>query len=343
MRIGPRGVEVYPRLSGVDLPDERKARPGRCSVGVPELDAMMSGGIPQGDSVLVTGPTGGGKTILATQFAAEGVRHGERVVIAVFEEHPAAYVARAHSLGIDLEAMVAEGRLEIMYLRPLDLSVDETLHEIRERVRRLDATRVVIDSLSGFEAALAPTFRQDFRESFYRLLTSLTALGVTVLSTVEVSDANDYLRFSPYNVSFLTDDIIAIRYVELEGELRKVLAVIKMRGSEHSRALRAFEVTGHGLAMREVLDDYRGIITGVPERRSGVSEVARAELTTTEAIVLDVVLRVGETSADTVANETGLTAEQVRQAIDRLVAVSYLRAVERDGQTHYRASPRSLD
>src|SRR5690606_31158344 len=100
-------------------------------------------------------------------------------------------------------------------LRPLDLSVDETLQEIGERVQRLDATRVVIDSLSGFEAALAPTFRQDFRESFYRMMTSLTRHGVTMLTTVEVSDANDYLRFSPYNVSFLSDDILAIRYVEM--------------------------------------------------------------------------------------------------------------------------------
>ncbi len=133
-----------------------------------------------------------------------------------------------------------------------------------------------------------------------------------------------------------------MRYVELEGELRKVLAVIKMRGSDHSRALRAYDVTGSGLAMRETLHDYRGIITGVPERRSGVSEVAQTELTTTEAIVLDVVLRLGETSAEGVAKETGLTAAQVRQALDRLLAVSYIRAVERDDQTLYRAAPRSL-
>jgi hypothetical protein len=201
---------------------------------------------------------------------------------------------------------------------------------------------VVIDSISGFEAALAPTFRQDFRESFYRLLVSLTALGVTVLSTVEVTESSDYLRFTPYNISFLTDDIIAMRYVELDGELRSVLAVVKMRGSDHSRELRSYAVTRRGLEMREAMTDYRGVITGVPERRSGPSELAQAELTSTEAIVLEVILRLGETSADNISSDTGLPVEQIRHVIDHLRAVGYVRAVERNRTTLYRASPRSL-
>jgi circadian clock protein KaiC len=344
LRITDEGVEVYPRqpTPASATTQRRSRRPARCSIGIRELDAMLGGGIPAGDSVLVTGPTGTGKTILATQFASAGVRRGECAVIAVFEEHPDTYVERAWSLGFDLRQMIAAGKLDVMYLRPLDLSVDETLQEIRARVERLGATRVVIDSLSGFEAALAPTFRQDFRESFHRMMVSLTTLGITILSIVEIWEASDYLRFSPYNISFLTDDILAMRYVELEGELRKVIAVIKMRGSDHSRALRTYDVTGSGLVMGEALHDYRGIITGVPERRSGVSEAEPAELTTAEADVLDVLLRVGETSAAAVASETGLSAEQVRQALDRLGVVRYIRVAERDDQTLYRAAPRSL-
>jgi len=342
MRITADGVEVFPRLLAPTTTQKRPASPSRLSTGIAALDAMMGGGIPAGDSVLVTGPTGSGKTILGTQFVAEGARQGDHAVIAVFEEHPQAYVARARNLGVDLDAMVADGTLDILYLRPLDLSVDETLQEVRARIARVGATRVVIDSLSGFEAALAPTFRQDFRESFYRMMVSLTTLGITILSIVEISESSDYLRFSPYNISFLTDDIVSLRYVELEGELRKVLAVVKMRGSDHSRTLRAYEITRSGLAMRESLGEYRGIITGVPERRSGATEVGQTELTTTEAVVLDTVLRVGETPADAVASETGLSLEQVRQALDRLIAVSYIRAVERGDRTLYRAAPRSL-
>jgi hypothetical protein len=237
--------------------------------------------------------------------------------------------------------MIATGKLEIVYLQPLDLSVDETLHEIGERVQRFGATRVVIDSVSGFEAALAPTFRQDFRASFYRLLVSLTGLGVTVLSTVEVTESSDYLRFSPYNISFLTDDIIAMRYVELDGELRNVLAVVKMRGSDHSRELRSYGVTPRGLEMREAMTDYRGIITGVPER-TWPRELAHVELTATDAIVLDVILRLGETSAENVSIDTGLPVERIQHVIEHLRAVGYIQAVERDQTTLYHASPRSL-
>jgi circadian clock protein KaiC len=341
--ISDAGLHVYPRL-----PKRPLARPAtkrlkrRLSTGVSGLDAMMGGGIPEGDSLLVAGPTGSGKTILGTQFIAEGTRRGESAVIAVFEEHPGAYVARAGQLGFDLDEMIATGKLKILYLEPLDLSVDETLHTLSDLVQRYGATRVVIDSISGFEAALAPTFRQDFRASFYRLLVSLTGLGVTILSTVEVTESSDYLRFSPYNISFLTDDIIAMRYVELDGELRNVLAVVKMRGSDHSRELRSYAVTQHGLEIREAMTDYRGTITGVPERRTEPSELAHAELTATEAMVLDAILRLGETSAENVSSETGLPVERIRRAIEQLRAVGYVRAVERGQTTLYHASARSL-
>jgi len=303
---------------------------------------MMRGGIPEGDSLMVMGPTGSGKTVLATQFISDGARRGESAVIAVFEEHPEMYVARAMRLGFELDEMIANGKVEMLYLRPLDLSVDETLDEIADRVQRFGATRVVIDSISGFEAALAPSFRQDFRESLYQLIVSLTGLGVTVLSTVEVTESTDYLRLSPYNISFLTDDIIAMRYVELDGELRSVLAVVKMRGSDHSRELRSYAVTPRGLVIGEAMTDYRGITTGVPERRSGPSELPQAELTSSEAIVLDVMLRLGETSPADVSSESGIPVEQIQHVIDHLVTVGYVRAVDRDQTTLYHATPRSL-
>src|SRR4029453_12055364 len=171
MVINDAGVHVYPRLPKPARERPPTKRPQRrLSTGVSGLDAMMRGGIPEGDSLMVTGPTGSGKTVLATQFISDGARRGESAVIAVFEEHPEMYVARARQLGFELDEMIANGKVEMLYLRPLDLSVEGTLDGIAERVHRFGATRVVIDSISGFEAALAPTFRQDFRESFYRLL-----------------------------------------------------------------------------------------------------------------------------------------------------------------------------
>jgi circadian clock protein KaiC len=342
VRIADAGVEVFPRQLRSRVGPVRTDTGTRLSIGVAELDAMMGGGIPAGDSVLVSGPTGAGKTILGTQFIAAGVAAGESGVIAVFEEHPEAYISRARNLGFDLRDMMDRGKLDVVYLRPLDLSVDETLREIEDRVHRIGAKRVVIDSLSGFEIALAPGFREDFRESYYRLLQSLTQSSITVVSMIETSGENDYLRFSPYSVSFLSDDILAMRYIELEGRLRTVLSVIKMRGSDHSRELRIAEVTGHGMEIRQALSGYRGIITGVPAPRWDGDAAPGLELTPEEAQVLDVLLARGAHSADALTAATGLTLDLVMRVLDALAAAQYVIASDGDEPKAYRVAARVL-
>jgi len=259
-RITVAGMQVFPRER------QRVAGEGtRLATGVPGLDEMTGGGIPAGDVVLLTGPAGSGKTTFATQFVAQGLSDGESCVVAVFEEYPEAYLARAKTVAVDFADMIEGGRLAVTYLRPLDLSVDEMLAEIQSAVERVGATRVVIDSLSGFEVALAPTYRADFRESLYRLVGALTATGVTVLMTDEVVDANPGSRFTHERVSFITDDILVQRYVEIDGCLQKVLSVVKMRGSDHATDFRAYRLTSDGAVMGESLSNYRGITTGVPQ------------------------------------------------------------------------------
>ncbi|MBA4157909.1 MAG: AAA family ATPase [Gemmatimonadetes bacterium] len=267
VRITDGGLQVFPRLSLAVGEEERQTPSGRASTGVAGLDEMMGGGIPSGDSVLVAGPSGSGKSVLATQFIAEGGKQGEPGVLVVFEEHPKEYIHRAEGLGFPLREMIDDGRLEAIYLRPLDLSPDETLHEIREAVKRVGAKRVVIDSMSGFELALAPTFRADFRESLYRLVGALTGVGITVLTTIEVTQGQDELRLTPNVISFLADDLISLRYVEVDRHLKKVVAVVKMRGSQHSKAYREYEITDHGFAVGGDLAGYAGRISGAPHLR----------------------------------------------------------------------------
>jgi circadian clock protein KaiC len=257
LRISELGVEVFPRRLKPPTLLVPRERTERVSTGIVALDEMMLGGIPRGDSCLLSGPTGTGKTIISQHFAAAGVERDERVVIGVFEEHPEMYLARAKSLGMDFDRHMAEGKLEVMYLPQIDLSVDETLQEIRTRVTRLNATRVVLDSISGFESSLAPSYRADFRESFHRLVVSLSSLGVTTMSTVETFGQAEYLRYSPFNVSFLTDDIISLRYEEVDGTLLKVMTIIKMRGSGHSREIRAFDITDRGVVLGSNLRDLK--------------------------------------------------------------------------------------
>ncbi len=265
-RITNDGLQAFSRTFGLSAHKRKAPGTRRLSTGIPELDKMMGGGIPEGDSVLITGASGTGKSVLATQFIAEGVRQGEAAIVAVFEERPQAYTDRAGSFGLDLETPQREGKLVILYLRPLDLSVDETMHEILDAVRKIGAKRLVIDSLAGFEMALSPGFREDFRESLYRMIFALTGIGVTILSTVEVDESFTQFPFSTYSISFLTDDIIRLRYVSIKAELRKILMIIKMRGGKHSQEIREYEITPAGLRiLDERLTDYQRLITGIPE------------------------------------------------------------------------------
>jgi circadian clock protein KaiC len=275
IRIDNDGVQAFSRTLGLVGAKSMPAQRRRLSVGIAELDAMLGGGLLEGDSLLVAGPSGTGKSALATQFIAEGLRQGESGIMAVFEEHPEGYLQRAGNFGLKLKAAKQKGLLEILYLRPLDLSVDETMREILDAIRRVGAKRLVIDSLVGFEMALAPGFREDFRESLYRMISALTGAGITILSTVEVEDTFTALPFSHYAISFLTDDIIRMRYVEIDGQLRKVMVVIKMRGGNHSKDIREYVITDKGVVIilpRQT--DYTGLTTGVPARVGQREEAA---------------------------------------------------------------------
>jgi circadian clock protein KaiC len=268
IRIGDYGLQAYSRtlgLAGKNINPLRGRR--RLSMGIAELDKMMVGGLLEGDSLLVAGPSGTGKSALATQFIAAGLRNGEPSILALFEERPQGYTDRAASLGLHFKTPQEKGKLEILYLRPLDLSVDEITQEILDAVERVGAKRLVIDSLVGFEMALAPGFREDFRESLYRMIVALTGAGVTILTTVEVEDTFTEMALSHYTVSFLTDDIIRLRYVEIDGQLRKVMAVVKMRGGNHSKDIREYVITNKGVVViHPRRTDYEGLTTGIPTR-----------------------------------------------------------------------------
>jgi circadian clock protein KaiC len=121
--------------------------------------------------------------------------------------------------------------------------------------------------------ALSPGFREDFRESLYRMIFALTGIGVTILSTVEVDESFTEFPFSTYSISFLTDDIIRLRYISVEGQLRKILVIIKMRGGNHSQDVREYEITSDGLVIAsERLKGYERLISGIPERVSQSGE-----------------------------------------------------------------------
>jgi circadian clock protein KaiC len=268
-RIGPAGVTVFAPASMTPSAESEVSYPGRpvgrVSMGVHGLDEMLGGGLPRGYSLLVAGPSGSGKSILAAAFLAEGARQGETSVIAAFEQRP----NRARSqIVVDL---IAAGKVGLLESHASDLSIDEVAFLLMAEIKRRGAKRVVIDSLSGFELALAPTFRTDFRESLLRMVTAFSAAGVTVLLTSELEDRYTDLRFSPYGSAFLTDAIIVQRYIEVDSRLLRVMAVVKVRASRHSNELRAYLIDGNGIQLGSMLADQEGLLGGRPTRKRDVN------------------------------------------------------------------------
>lgn len=262
-RIADDGLRIYPRLLPPLAADRHPGHPvdqepRRISLGVPQIDQLLCGGLPAGHSVLVVGPTGAGKTILATCFLAEGVARGEKGVVASFEK------GASRLRNAKLAEMVQSGQVAIVESRAMDLSVEEILDDLLRTIDRMDAKRVVIDSLSELSLYLAPECRLHFRETVFRILSALAKAGVSVVVTLGLEDRFTDMRFSRSDISFLTDAVIAMRYVEAESQLKKLISVVKVRGSSHSHDLRQYDITDRGIEIGGRMEHYEGLLSGHP-------------------------------------------------------------------------------
>jgi circadian clock protein KaiC len=331
LSISSDGIRVFPRILPRSGPRPRPGEGARASTGVGALDVMMSGGIPAGASALFVGPSGTGKSVFARHFIAAGAEAGEPGIIVVFEEHPGEYLARASVLGPKLAPFIERGLVEILYLRSLDLTVDEALAALRAAVERTKARRVAIDSLSEFELALAPTFRDDFREALFRTISAITSLGVTVLMTVDIVQSFTELGLSPHITEFLADVLVLQRYVELDGKLEKVLAVVKMRTSGHDRSIRRYGIEPSGIVIGPPLPG--GVLTGVPLVRS---EGALAGLTSDEASLLQALRELGQADASALSRRLARKGPAVAAGLARLQQLEYVSTVRKKGVTLYR-------
>jgi circadian clock protein KaiC len=257
-RITGDGVQIYPRMLPPALEGAAVIPLARVAMGNEQLDVMLCGGLPQGHALMVVGPSGSGKTILGTAFLAEGARQGERGVIACFEK------GAARLRNVELARLVSDGTVVVIENRLLDLSVEEILDDLVMAVERTGARRVVIDSLSEVGLYLAPEFREDFRESVFRILAGMARLGVTVVVTMGLEDSFTEMRLSRAETAFLVDAIIAMRFVEIGGQLAKVMTVVKVRGSAHSTDLRRYDINAAGIQIGAEPLPYAGLLSGHP-------------------------------------------------------------------------------
>ena len=334
--ISSDGIRIFPRILPRTEPRPLGQPAARASTGVAALDAMMSGGIPAGGSALFVGPSGSGKSLFARHFITAGAEAGEPGIIVVFEEHPGEYLERASAFGPKLASFIERGLVEVLYLRPLDLTVDEVLAAVRHAVDRKKARRLAIDSLSEFELALAPSYRDDFRESLFRTISALTGFGVTVLMTVDIVQSFVEFGLSPHITEFLADVLVLQRYVELDGKLEKVLAVVKMHTSSHDATIRRYAIESTGAVVGEPVHGYGGILTGVPlVRAEGAG--ALSGVTRDEAELLERLHEIGEADARALGRATGLKGSALSPALDRLRQLEYVSTMRRKGITVYRA------
>ncbi len=262
-RITGDGLRIYPRVLPALLHADQDfvTNPCRIPTGTPDLDAMLHGGLPQGHVALLVGPTGAGKTILGTRFLQEGCRQGEKGVALFFEK------ATARLRDAAMARMVQEADVTVIDSRSLDMSIEELLDELNRAIEHTGATRVIMDSLSEMGLYLAPEFRTDLRLAVFRMLSQLAHRGVSVLVTIGMDDQFTEMSFSRDEMSFLVDAVIAMRYVEMQGRLSKVITVVKVRGSAHSTELREYRITDRGLEIEPHAVALVGVMTGTGLRR----------------------------------------------------------------------------
>ena len=268
--IGQDGLAFFPRVRNPDSIAEEStgtarrpvSTPERASTGVAGLDAMLGGGLPRASTTVVQGGTGTGKTLLGLQFLLEGARHGEAGIHFTLEETPEQLRGIAHGLGWDLPALEQRGLLTLRYVSPVELSTDRFLDRARQEVEKLGARRAVLDSLTSM--ALGVPSDRRFKELVYAVAKHFRALGVTLNMNMEVADLLGSAQLSGHGVSFAADNVIQLKYVEIEGRLERGLSVLKARGVRHATDVRRLSVEKGGVEVGVPFEGLRGVLTGLP-------------------------------------------------------------------------------
>jgi len=260
-RIDPAGVTVYPRLqpSNQSTPFKKEF----ISAGLKELDQLAGGGLSRGTVTIISGPTGVGKTSVGVQFMKEAASRGERSVIYAFEENVSTFQHRCDSINIPVSKMINQGTLHVEAVEPLWHNPDEFANRVRREVEEHQASIVMLDSLSGYRQSIRG---DDLVERMHALCRYLVNMGVTVLLVNETEAiASDQLKVTEQGLSYLSDTVILMRYMEIDGELQKAIGILKKRTGDFEKNLRWFDITKDGISVGEPIRGYRGVLHGVPE------------------------------------------------------------------------------
>jgi len=261
-RITDAGMEVFPALQPGTRDEELAFE--QVSSGIPEVDELLHGGIERGTVTIVSGPTGVGKTTLSTQFMKEAAGRGERSVIYLFEENRETFLARSRAVNIPVDEMLAKGTLQVTEVEALERSPQEFARMVRDEVEEEGADIVMIDGISGYRLTLRGE-KEQMLQQMHALGRYLKNAGVTGLFIDETRNVTGEFRATMENISYLADNILFLRHLEVDGELRKAIGVLKKRTSDFERTIREFKITEHGISVGEPMSGLRGILSGTPE------------------------------------------------------------------------------
>jgi circadian clock protein KaiC len=260
IKLSGTGVEVFPHL----LPDnfQRAFVTEALPSGVPELDELLHGGLERGTISVISGPTGVGKTTLGLQFMKEAAGRGERSVVYTFEERIETLLHRAETVHIPVHAMMERRTLSVVQVEPLQWTPDEFARMVRQEVEEHNTRIVMLDSTAGYRVSLGSG---DLVSHLHALGKYLQNMGVAVLLISEVEAITGDFRATEAGISYLADNIVFLRYLEVQGELRRAIGVLKKRLSSFERTLREIEITRYGIKVGKPLTELRGILRGTPE------------------------------------------------------------------------------
>jgi circadian clock protein KaiC len=262
--IATGGLNVFPRLVASDhrLRFERV----QLSTGIAAFDGLLGGGVETGSSSLILGPAGTGKSLIAINFAMAAIARGEKAAIFAFDEELGLLYDRMKGMGIDLEAAEASGKLLVVQTDAAELSPGEFSHRVSRVVDDKALKTVIIDSLNGYQAAMPE--ENSLILHIHELLQYLNRQGATTFMTVAQHGLVGDMQ-APVDVTYLADTVILLRYFEAMGRVRRAMSVIKKRSGFHESTIREFRIANTGLSVGQPLEDFHGVLRGVPTYAGG--------------------------------------------------------------------------
>jgi circadian clock protein KaiC len=265
------GLTVFPRLVAAD--HHRPYEAAHNPTGNAQLDLLLGGGLSPGTNTLFSGPSGVGKTTTAAACMLAALERGEKATYYLFDEGLGTFLSRSATLGMDLRPHIKAGRLDVQQIDPAELSPGEFACRARSAVEEGGSTFIVIDSLNAYLQAMPG--EQFLLLQMHEILSYLGQQGVTTLLILGQHGLIGDMR-SDIDLSYLSDALVLFRFFEAGGEVRSAISVVKSRTSAHERTIREFRLSASGLQVGEALQDFEGVLSGLPSYKGTVAMLSTA-------------------------------------------------------------------